>query len=39
MLSVKSWGRVCEACARDIQEVIPEAPWAGGADGHPTEPT
>jgi hypothetical protein len=39
MLPVKSWGMVCEACARDVQEAIPKAPWVGGADGHPTEPT
>ena len=39
MLPVKGWGMVCGACARDVQEAIPEAPWAGRADGHPTEPT
>jgi hypothetical protein len=39
MLAVKSWGMVCEACAQDVQTAIPKAPWAGGAAGHPTEPT
>ena len=38
MLPVR-WGMVCELCARDVQEAIPQAPWAGRAHGDPTEPT
>jgi hypothetical protein len=38
MLPVKSWGMVCELCARDVLEATPKAPWVGGVEAHPTEP-
>jgi ClpX C4-type zinc finger protein len=38
MLPVR-WGMVCEICARDVQDALPQAPWAGKAHDHPTEPT